>query len=342
MTKPSPHYYPFGSLIPNRSWSDVSRVYRYGFGNLEKEFDLGEGLYITDFRGYDSRLGRWMSIDPESHNMPDFSPYNSNFNSPIIFKDKNGKCPILGIFVGMAYEFTVQYFSNVFKCMKANGFSFKAWKEAGIFGSGYFKNNDFFDGVFKCAFKKIDYIGVALSGAVGGLTGIFGIKGSKSLSKIGKFIIKSGSSLLDALFDFSDEKGLETAFINKKDKYTIKGIVGAGLTAVLSVPIYEGQKNLMDKIEAEVGKFLGSLVKPVFKPMLTSFVLNFKSISSDIKEYTKKQFENLKHNVNNVLNTAHIIFTDVKDKVNDTIDKVLDKIEKIVNKVDDVKPELSK
>ena len=32
-----PHYSPFGSLLPNRSWSDGNRGYRFGFNNQEEE-----------------------------------------------------------------------------------------------------------------------------------------------------------------------------------------------------------------------------------------------------------------------------------------------------------------
>jgi hypothetical protein len=33
------NYYPFGSTLPTRSWSDVSRTYRYGFNSKEKDFE---------------------------------------------------------------------------------------------------------------------------------------------------------------------------------------------------------------------------------------------------------------------------------------------------------------
>ncbi|MCH2231750.1 MAG: hypothetical protein MK105_15560 [Crocinitomicaceae bacterium] len=65
-------------------------TYRYGFQGYEADDEIkGErNSYTTEFRQYDSRLGRWLSIDPvvKEHE----SPYAAFANNPIWFVDVNG------------------------------------------------------------------------------------------------------------------------------------------------------------------------------------------------------------------------------------------------------------
>ncbi|WP_346881656.1 RHS repeat-associated core domain-containing protein [uncultured Algibacter sp.] len=84
-------YYPFGSLLPNRSGS--SSYYRYGFNGMEKDDEVkGEGnSYTTYFRAYDPRIGRWLTRDPVKTAWE--SPYAFSRNNPIIFNDPLGDCP---------------------------------------------------------------------------------------------------------------------------------------------------------------------------------------------------------------------------------------------------------
>lgn len=44
-------------------------------------------------RMYDSRLGRWLSLDPLAAKSPGVSSYNFCFNNPIIYNDPDGKYP---------------------------------------------------------------------------------------------------------------------------------------------------------------------------------------------------------------------------------------------------------
>jgi RHS repeat-associated protein len=46
--------------------------------------------YTTDYRQYDPRLGRWLSIDPLFRNFPWQSPYAAFDNNPILIKDPRG------------------------------------------------------------------------------------------------------------------------------------------------------------------------------------------------------------------------------------------------------------
>ena len=47
--------------MPERTYSPD---YRYGYTGHEKENDLAEGVYTTEYRLLDTRLGRWLSVDP--------------------------------------------------------------------------------------------------------------------------------------------------------------------------------------------------------------------------------------------------------------------------------------
>jgi len=81
-------YYPFGMLMQ----SYTSSSYRYGFNGMEKDDEVsGSGnSYTTHFRAYDSRLGRWKSIDPKSSLSPWHSSYQSFSNNPILYIDPKG------------------------------------------------------------------------------------------------------------------------------------------------------------------------------------------------------------------------------------------------------------
>lgn len=67
--------------------------YRYGFNGMEKDDEVkGEGnSYDFGARIYDSRLGRWLSLDPLATKYPSLSPYHSFANNPVLFVDPDGK-----------------------------------------------------------------------------------------------------------------------------------------------------------------------------------------------------------------------------------------------------------
>jgi RHS repeat-associated protein len=84
-------YYPFGYPIAERSSS--GKDYRYGFNGQEKDDEIyGKGsAYDFGERIYDSRIGRWFSIDPLQAKYPDLSPYAFTANNPIRFIDIGGE-----------------------------------------------------------------------------------------------------------------------------------------------------------------------------------------------------------------------------------------------------------
>jgi RHS repeat-associated protein len=67
--------------------------YRFGFNGMEKDNELKGIGNSLDFgaRMYDSRVARWMSIDPSASKYPSLSPYNAFENNPISLVDRNGE-----------------------------------------------------------------------------------------------------------------------------------------------------------------------------------------------------------------------------------------------------------
>ena len=61
-------------VMPNRKFSGTSE-YRYGFNGKENDKDAGEGVQDYGMRIYDSRLGRFLSVDPLSRKYPWNSTY---------------------------------------------------------------------------------------------------------------------------------------------------------------------------------------------------------------------------------------------------------------------------
>ena len=83
-------YYPFGMLMPNRH--EQTPEYRYGFNGMEKDDEVKSAgnSYTTEFRQYDSRLGRWLSLDPLMAKYPGQSAYAGFNNNPMFFVDPLG------------------------------------------------------------------------------------------------------------------------------------------------------------------------------------------------------------------------------------------------------------
>jgi len=88
-------YAAFGAPLDDRQWYSTadSGVYRFGFNGMEKDNEAkGQGnSYDFGARIYDSRLGRWLSLDPMAREYPEYSDYSFAGNSPILFLDKDGR-----------------------------------------------------------------------------------------------------------------------------------------------------------------------------------------------------------------------------------------------------------
>jgi len=92
-------YYPFGMQMPGRI-DDVISKYRYGFNGMEKDDEFkGEGnSYDFGARMYDSRIGRFLSVDPRTNEFPHIAPYVFAGNKPINHIDFGGEHEFLMIY----------------------------------------------------------------------------------------------------------------------------------------------------------------------------------------------------------------------------------------------------
>jgi RHS repeat-associated protein len=86
-------YYPFGAPMTERTAVVTPTDVRYGFNGKEVDSEINGNGNAYDFgaRMYDSRLGRWWSVDPEYTSFLNESPYSALRNNAISCIDKDGK-----------------------------------------------------------------------------------------------------------------------------------------------------------------------------------------------------------------------------------------------------------
>lgn len=81
-------YYPFGQLMDSRNQTgSADGRYKY----TGKERDVKTGYDYFGARYYDSRIGRWLSVDPMAERYLSLSPFSYSADNPIAFLDPNGK-----------------------------------------------------------------------------------------------------------------------------------------------------------------------------------------------------------------------------------------------------------
>jgi RHS repeat-associated protein len=79
----------WGYLYSERQYSSNNR---YKFTEKERDNETG-GYDYFGARYYDSRLGRWLSVEIKQDSYPGYSPYSYSFDNPIHYIDPNGKDP---------------------------------------------------------------------------------------------------------------------------------------------------------------------------------------------------------------------------------------------------------
>jgi len=81
------HQYAFGAPLPGLSYVVGSKRYRYGYQGQYAEHDSVTGFESFELRLYNSRVGRWLSYDPEGQFS---SPYIGMGNNPASGVDPDG------------------------------------------------------------------------------------------------------------------------------------------------------------------------------------------------------------------------------------------------------------
>lgn len=84
-------YYAFGSATSRKFTSTVEGSQIYGFHGMKRDNQLDDDDdYTTEYRQYDSDLGRWLSPDPLMSEFADVTPYNFCHNDPVNTTDRSG------------------------------------------------------------------------------------------------------------------------------------------------------------------------------------------------------------------------------------------------------------
>jgi RHS repeat-associated protein len=89
-------YAPYGMVEPGRSYNlPTDSSFNFGFNSMMEDNSIyGTGdYYSTFYRGYDPRLGRWLSNDPKMDLYPNWSPYSFSLDNPLTFIDPHGDGP---------------------------------------------------------------------------------------------------------------------------------------------------------------------------------------------------------------------------------------------------------
>lgn len=88
------NYYPFG--LKHKGYNEIANSCRseeaeaYKFLNKEYEDSFALNVTETDFRHYDSALGRFNVMDALSELAPNYTPYRYGFNNPVFWQDATG------------------------------------------------------------------------------------------------------------------------------------------------------------------------------------------------------------------------------------------------------------
>ena len=91
----SDDYDPWGMQLNGRSTDGSYLNAKYKFTGKERDVETGYDYFGA--RYYDSRIGRWMQVDPLAEKYFGWSPYNYTLNNPLKFYDPDGRFPWLAL-----------------------------------------------------------------------------------------------------------------------------------------------------------------------------------------------------------------------------------------------------
>ena len=135
------NYYPFGSIMPGRSYN--SGDYEYGFNGKRMDNEIKNitgSSYDFGARMYDSRLGRWFSVDPQFRRQPGWSTYKAFLDNPILYVDPDGETEYITIIT--QNEKTGE---TTIETMKANRVMTDGEKHMRGGSGAWYYENDYYD-----------------------------------------------------------------------------------------------------------------------------------------------------------------------------------------------------
>ncbi len=90
------NYQPGGFRIDG-DWGENTYLNneKYQYNSIEYVEDHGLDLSMATYRMLDSKIGRWLGVDPRAELLYGHTPYNSMNNNPISYSDPEGDLPIL-------------------------------------------------------------------------------------------------------------------------------------------------------------------------------------------------------------------------------------------------------
>ena len=106
------------------------------FTGHEKESDLAEGIYTTEYRLYDARVGRWLSVDPLLEKYLGMSPYNYCAGNPVKLVDVDGRqCNPFDYFDGYHFDF-FGALNDEWECFKVGcSLRYNSWYNSKVHGN---------------------------------------------------------------------------------------------------------------------------------------------------------------------------------------------------------------
>jgi RHS repeat-associated protein len=116
-------YSPFGAALDGRTIEND--FYRRGFNGMEKDDELKGSGNSYDFgaRMYDSRVGRFLSLDAFASKFASMSPFSFAANIPIMGKDINGDSLYIMIVIGSEPSFDVAAITRMKNIEKNKNFN---------------------------------------------------------------------------------------------------------------------------------------------------------------------------------------------------------------------------
>ncbi|MBL7932300.1 MAG: hypothetical protein JNL60_10375 [Bacteroidia bacterium] len=106
-------YYAFGATMPGRQYNNGT--YKYGFNGKENDNEVKGTGNEQDYgmRIYDTRLGRFLSVDPITSEYAELTPYQFASNRPIQGVDRDGEeFQLVTGFISAAVDYGAQVIAN--------------------------------------------------------------------------------------------------------------------------------------------------------------------------------------------------------------------------------------